>query len=156
MSGRWRSLTRTYISPSWTSEPNSLASQIVADLSDVVVVARCATSTTAARLKISSFKDQLLSIISTAGQFSEMIDKVVSADFAVTAPPPLQAFEETTMEREDVDDYDDKGKINGVAAGQKVLCSTQLGMMKRVQRESGKETLTVVKAKVLLESFLDG
>ena len=58
------------------------------------------------------------------------------------------------MEREDVDDYgNDKGKINGVAAGQKVLCSTRLGITKRVQWESGRE-VTVVKAKVVLESFL--
>ena len=56
---------------------------------------------------------------------------------------------------EDVDDYD-QGKTSGTAAGQKVLCSTQLGMTKRVRWESGKEVLTAVKAKVVLESFLSG
>ena len=56
---------------------------------------------------------------------------------------------------EDVDDYD-QGKTSGAAAGQKVLCSTQLGMTKRVHWESGKEVLTAVKAKVVLESFLSG
>ena len=155
MSGRWRALTRSYISPTWTSNASSLALQIVADLSEIVVVAGCAASTQAANSKLSSFKDKVLSIISIAGQLSEMIGKVVSADFTVVAPEAHQVFEETTMEKEDVDDYHkDKGKTNG-SAGHKVLCATQLGMTKRVQNESEKETLTVVKAKVVLESFLD-
>ena len=137
------------------SDPTSVTSRIVADLSDVVILARCAASN-AGNSKVSPFEDKVLSIVSIAGQFSEMIGKVVSADFAVTAPLPLQVFEETTME-EDVDDYDkDHGKGSKAAASQKVLCSTQLGMTKRVQRESEKETLVVVKAKVVLESFLDG
>ena len=138
------------------SDPTSITPQIVADLSDVVMVAGCAASPASASSKLASFEDKVSSIISVAGRFNEMIGKVVSADFAVIAPPPLRAFEGTIME-EDVDDYDrDHSKASGAAAGQKVLCSTQLGMTKRVERESGKETLTVVKAKVVLESFLDG
>ena len=160
MSGRWRALTRTYISPTWMSNASSLPTQILADLSDLVVVAGCASSSSpqAASLKLSQFKDRILTIVSIAGQLSEMIGKVLSADFTLIAPAPRQAFEEPTMEKEDVDDYekDTKGKRNQTAAGHKVLCTTQLGMTKRVQRESTKETLTVVKAKVVLESFLDG
>ena len=152
MSGRWRSLTRTYISASWMSDSNTLTSRIIAGLSDVVVVAGCAASTDAASSKISSFKDKISSIISTARRLNDMIAKVVSADFIVTAPSPLELFQETTME-EDVDDYD-QGKTGGAAVGQKVMCSTQLGMTKRVQWESRKEVLTAVKAKVVLESFL--
>ena len=155
MSGRWRSLTRAYISPTWRSDTNALTQRVVAELSDIVVVAGCAASTAAATSKISSFKDNVLSIISIAGQFSEMIGKVVSADFEIMAPLPLQEFEGNTME-EDADDYDKGSETDGTAAGQKVLCSTQLGMTKRMQREQGKETLTVVKAKVALESLLDG
>ena len=155
MSGRWRSLTRAYISPTWKSDTNALTQRVVTELSDIIVVAGCAASTAAASSKVSSFKDKVLSIISIAGQFSEMIGKVVSADFEIVAPQPLQEFEENTME-EDADDYDKDGRTDGTAAGQKVLCSTQLGMTKRMQREQGKETLTVVKAKVALESLLDG
>jgi hypothetical protein len=86
-------------------------------------------------------------IISIAGQFSKMIGEVVSADFEVLVVRPLQIFEETAME--DVD-----GPC-GTATGEKVLCSTELGMTKRVQMESGGEDrLTVMKAKVILESFI--
>ena len=78
----------------------------------------------------------------------------MSVDFEVFAVRPLEMFEETTME----DDFDEgKGVLSGTATGQKVLCSTQLGMTKRIQRESGdKDRLTILKAKVILESFLDG
>jgi hypothetical protein len=78
-----------------------------------------------------------------------MIGEVVSADFEVLVVRPVQMFEEATME-----DMDDP---RGTATGQKVLCSTELGMTKRMQVESGeKGRLTVMKAKVFLESFLDG
>ena len=78
-----------------------------------------------------------------------MIGEVVSIDFEVIVVRPVQMFEETTME--DVDDPRE------TPTGQKVLCSTELGMMKRVQLESGdNDKLTVIKAKVILESFLDG
>ena len=150
ISGRWRSLTRTYISPTCISDPDALTSVIVGGLSDIIVSAGCAASLSAAKSKVSSqFGDKVTSIISIAGQFSKMIGEVVSADFEVLVVRPVQMFEETTME-----DTDDP---RGMATGQKVLCSTELGMTKRMQLESGdKDSLTVVKAKVILESFLDG
>ena len=94
--------------------------------------------------------------MSIAGQLNKMIGEIVSADFQVLVVRPVQIFEETTME----DDMDDSGEGQGVpsgtARGQKVLCSTQLGMVKQTQLESGdKDRLTVIKAKVILESFLD-
>lgn len=84
-----------------------------------------------------------------------MIGEVVSGDFEVLAIRPVKVFEESTME-EDTDDYEGQAMPNGAATSQKVLCSTHLGMTKRMQLESGeKDTLTVMKAKVLLESFLN-
>ncbi|KAF8552289.1 hypothetical protein OG21DRAFT_1486320 [Imleria badia] len=159
ISGRWRSLTRTYISPTSIGNPDSLISDIVAGLSNIVVAAGCAASLSAARSKVSSqFKEKVTSIISIAGQFSKMIGEVVAADFEVLVVRPAQIFEETKMEEDDVDDYEkSQGVSRGTATGQKVLCSTQLGMTKRMQLESGnKDRLTVIKAKVVLESFLDG
>ena len=119
------------------------------------MAAGCATSLSTARSKVSSqFSDKVASIISIAGQLSKMIGEVVSADFAVLAVRPLEMFEETTME----DDFDEgKGVSNGTVTGQKVVCSTQLGMTKQMPVESGdKNRLTVMKANVILESFLDG
>ena len=132
--------------------------QIVANLSEIVVVATCVPSTHAANAKHSLYKDKVLSIISIAGQLSEVVGKVVSADSAVIAPVAHQAFEQTTVE-EDVDDHH-KGKwmANEAASDHKVLCSTQLGTTERVQWQSERETLTVVKAKGCsrIKSFLHG
>ena len=157
ISGRWRSLTRTHIQPTCISHPDSLITPTVDGLSDIVMVAGCAISASDAKTKVSRFGDKVSLIIKLAGQFSKMIGEVVSGDFEVMAIRHDRVFEETTME-EDKDDYDKKhGLANGTAAGQKVLCSTQLGLVKRVPLESGKKkTVSVMKAKVLLESFLDG
>ena len=93
----------------------------------------------------------MASIISIAGQLSKMIGEVVSIDFEVLIVRPAQMFEATTMQ-EDMDEMPSR-----TATGQKVLCTTQLGMTKRVQLESeDNDKLTVIKAKVILESFLDG
>ena len=118
------------------------------------MAAGCATSPSTAESKVSQFENKVASIISCAGQLSKMIGEVLSVDFEVFAVRPLETFEETTME----DDIDEgKGVPNGTAMSQKVLCSTRLGMTKRIQRELGdKDRSTVVKAKVILESFLDG
>ena len=150
ISGRWRSLTRTYISPPCISDPDALTSVTVAGLSDIVVAAGCAASLSTARSKVSpQFGDKVASIISIAGQFSKMIGEVVSADFEVLVVRPDQMFEETTMEE------DGQGVPDGTATGQKVLCSTQLGMTKRVRMESGeKGRLMVMKTRVILEAFL--
>lgn len=135
------------------SNPNLLIASTISGLSDIVVTAGCAISADDAKTKVSRFGDKVLSIIRLAGQFGEMTGEVVSSDFEVFGIRPDEPYEETTME-EDVDDYDEAA--NGTAAGQKVLCSTQLWLTKRIPLEFGeKETLTVMKAKVLLESFLD-
>ena len=153
ISGRWRSLTRTYISPTCISDPDALISVIVEGLSDIIVAAGCVASLSTARSKVSSqFRDKVTSIISIAGQFNKMIGEVVSADFEVLVVRPVQMFEETTME----DDIDNQEVPSGTATGQKVLCSTQLGLTKRVQMESGyKDRFMVMKAKVILESFVE-
>ena len=79
-----------------------------------------------------------------------MIGGLVSADFSVFAVHPAEKFEEMVMENQ-------KGQrvSSGVAGNQKVLCSTHLGLTKRMQLESGREEMsTVIRAKVVLESFL--
>jgi hypothetical protein len=113
------------------------------------VAAGCAASPSTARSTVSTqFGEKVSSIISITGQFSKMIGEVVSADFEVLVVRPVQMFEEATME-----DTDDPHRT---ATGQKVLCSTELGMTKRMQLDSGdKDCMTVVKAKVFLESFLE-
>ena len=149
-SGRWRSLTRTYIKPMYGSDPNTVISATVARLSDIVVEAGCAASVAAARLTVSSkFKDRISFILSIADKFSKTVGDVISADFNVFVVHHPVLFEEMTMEI-------DKGQRypTGLARNE-VMCSTHLGLTRRMQLESGKkETSTVVRAKVVLEPFL--
>ncbi|KAG8215926.1 hypothetical protein J3R82DRAFT_7900 [Butyriboletus roseoflavus] len=129
------------------SDPKTLISVVMEGLSDIVVAAGCAPSSSAAMSKVSSqFGDKVSSITSIAGQFSKMIGEVVSADFEVLAVGPSETFEASTMEKDGGD-----GKAGRTAAGGKVLCTTDLGMRKRVQLVSGKsDTLTLIKSKVVL------
>ena len=117
------------------------------------MAAGCAISHSAVNSKVPRFEDKVSSIIKLAGQLSKMIGEVVSGDFEVAFGRPDEPFEETTME-EDKDDYDE---AYGVSDETGVLCTTQLGLVKWVPLESGgKQKVPVLKAKVLLKSFLDG
>ena len=124
----------------------------MAGLSDIVVAAGCATSVAAARSTVSSrFEDRISFILSIAEKLRKMIGDVISADFSVFAVHPAEKFEEMIMENQ-------KGQkmSSGVARNQKVLCSTHLGLTKRMQLELGREEMsTVIRAKVVLESFLN-
>ena len=150
--GRWRSLTRTYVVPTYRSSANTLTSATMAGLSDVVVAAGCLKTAAAARVVVESkFEDRISFILSTAGNFSKIVGEIISADFNVFVVRPVEKFDGTMMEV-------DKGQRipSRTAMNQKVLSSTHIGLTKRIRLESGREdTSTVVKAKVVLESLLD-
>ena len=152
IAGRWRSLTRTYIVSIPRGNLNPVVLAAVEGLSDIAVVAGCATSVAGARPTVlSKFEDRISIILSTAGTLSKMIGEIISADFNVFAVDPVEKFEGTMME-------EDKGQGNprGTATTQRVLSSTHLGLTKRIQLESGKEDIsTVIRAKVVLEPFPD-
>ena len=150
--GRWRSLTRTYVVPTYRSSANTLTSATMAGLSDVVVAAGCLKTAAAARVVVEyKFEDRISFILSTAGNFSKIVGEIISADFNVFVVRPVEKFDGTMMEV-------DKGQRipSRTAMNQKVLSSTHIGLTKRIRLESGREdTSTVVKAKVVLESLLD-
>ena len=152
IAGRWRSLTRTYMVPTHRNNPNHIVMAAVEGLSDIVVVAGCATSVAGARSTVSSkFEDRISFILATVGTFSKMIWETISADFKVFAVAPVEKFERAMME-------EDTGQImpRGTSMTQRVLSSTHLGLTKRIRLESGKEDIsTVIKAKVVLEPFPD-
>ncbi|KAG9315345.1 WD40-repeat-containing domain protein [Chiua virens] len=149
--GQWRSLTRTYIFPELASDPDGLITATVQGLVDIAVAAGCAVSVSAARSKISSrFRNRISLIISTAGELSKSIGDALAADFKLLAVQPAQVFDETTME---VD------RARGTLRGQKVLCTTHLGLSKEVLTESPEKrnrlaVTTVIKSKVLLNASL--
>ncbi|KAG9312508.1 WD40-repeat-containing domain protein [Chiua virens] len=125
ISGRWRSLTYACISPTCSSNPDMLIMPTMDGLLDIIVVAGCAPSTSAAREMISSkFRDRISFILTTAGQLSKSIMDALSADYRVETVRPAEMLDEGTME------------VNSVGGrksrSQRVLCTTQMGLSKEV------------------------
>ena len=85
------------------------------------------------------------------------MNRVVSGDFGVLVVRPGEMFRCETMEEES----DGSGggvqvALDGAETSQTVLCTSELGLTKWVQLGTGeKKTKPVIKAKVILESFLD-
>ena len=93
-------------------------------------------------------------LVELAARLGKMFDEVISSDFEVFIALPEAEFDDKMME-EDAD-----GKQVEVKE-KTVLCATHLGLVKRMAMgtslwEKGKkQEITVLKAKVLLQSFLD-
>ena len=103
------------------------------------------------------FEKKILTAVSLAVRLNQMIGGVVSGDFELFVVPPGETFHGGTMV-EDTDGSGDgvQGTPDGTEAAQTVLCASEFGLTKLVQLGTGeKETKTVIKAKVILESFLD-
>lgn len=103
------------------------------------------------------FGNKILSAVSLAGRLNEMIGGVISGDFEVFIVRPGETFHGGIME-EDIDGSGEEvqGTPSGTGTAQTVLCTSELGLTKRIQLGTGKkETKMVIKAKVILESFLD-
>lgn len=100
-----------------------------------------------------TLEKKILSAVTLAGRLNQMIGEVVSGDFEVFVVRPGEKFHEGRME--DIDDS--ANGVPGTPGGtpQTVLCTSELGLTKRIQLGTGeRETTTVIKAKVVPESFL--
>ena len=104
----------------------------------------------------SMFEKKILTAVSLAVRLNQMIGGVVSGDFEVFVVRPGEMFQGGMME-EDTDGSGDgvQGTPGETETAQTVLCTSEFGLTKWVQLGAGKETKTVIKAKVILESFLD-
>ena len=101
----------------------------------------------------SQFEQRISSLVELAVRLGKMFDEVISSDFEVFIARPGEKFEDKVMEDTDGDQVGVKEET--------VLCATHLGLVKRMPMgtslwEKGKkQKITVLKAKVLLQSFLD-
>ena len=98
------------------------------------------------------FEERITLLVELAGLLGKMFDEVISSDFEVFIAGPGEKFEDKMMD-----------DVNGNQAGiqeASVLCTTHLGLIKRIPvgtlwEKGKKEKITVLKAKVLLESVLN-
>ena len=98
------------------------------------------------------FEEKITLLVELAGLLGKMFDEVISSDFEVFIAGPGEKFEDKTMEDADGD--------QAVIQEASVLCVTHLGLIKRLPvgtlwERGKKKKITVLKAKVLLESFLN-
>ena len=83
-----------------------------------------------------------------------MLETMISSDFEVFIAQPGEKFEDAMMENTDGDQAGFKEEV--------VLCATHLGLVKRMPmgtspwEKGDKRKTALLKAKVLLQSFLDG
>lgn len=141
-----------HIVHNWATHPESLVKGIIAGLSDILLAAGCSATQPDVISKVTSkFEGKITLLVELAGRLNKLFDDVISSDFEVFTICPGEKFESKKMEDPDGDQV-------GVQEGP-VLCATQLGLIKRIPMgtlwEKGrKQKVTVLKAKVLLESFL--
>ncbi|KAG9313678.1 hypothetical protein JVU11DRAFT_6023 [Chiua virens] len=151
VSGRWRVLTRGHIDQNYITHPESLIKRIIKDLSDILLVTGCTAPRSDIISKItSSFREKIVSLVELAGRLNKIFDDVISSDYEIFIVQPGEKFVDNIMEDTD------GGQV--VVEG-KVLCATHLGLSKQVPvgtlwDQGEKQWMTVLKTKVLLESFL--
>ncbi|KAG9309957.1 WD40-repeat-containing domain protein [Chiua virens] len=125
----WRSLTSTNI-PVSTENSDTLVPHVMQCLSDIVVAAGCAASASDIQSKMSpKFWCNILSIISTAEKLRDSIGGALAADFKVALAHPGQALDRNRMV------VDHQTGLRMPARGM-VLCTTRLGLIKKVVGES--------------------
>lgn len=125
------------------------------DLSDILLAAGCTAPQSEVMSKLTSrFEGRIASLVELAARLGKMFADVVSSDFEVLIARPGDKFEDRTMEDADDEQIGIRAEV--------VLCATHLGLVKRAPTvgtslwEKGqKQKITVLKAKVLLESFLN-
>ncbi|KAI9569171.1 hypothetical protein HD554DRAFT_2020913 [Boletus coccyginus] len=153
VSGRWRSLARVHIVHNWVSHPESLVKGIIAGFSDILLAAGCTAPQSDITSKVTSkFEQKIALLVELAGRLNKLFDEVISSDFEILVVRPGEKFESKNMEDTD----SDQAGLQDAS----VLCATHLGLIKRVPvgtlwEKGRKQKMTALKAKVLLESFLD-
>lgn len=122
-------------------------------ISDILLAAGCTAPQSDIVPNVTSkFEEKIASLVELAGRLNRMFDEVISGDFEVVVVRPGEKFDGKKME--DADD--------GPAGIEKapVLCTTHLGLLKRIPvgtlwERGKKQKMVVLKAEVLLESFLN-
>ena len=124
--------------------------QTIADIADIMLAAGCNTARDDLSSKITSqFEEKITSLVRLAGSLQMMLEN--ASDFKVFIAPSGGRFDDAEFEDENADDAE-----GVITQGGLVLCATSIGLIKQVPSGVGqKERVMVLKAKVLLESFLD-
>lgn len=158
ISGRWRALTRGNMPRKQRDEPqltSLLTTKILSGLVDILLAAGCNASQAELVTALSSkFGDKISFLVTLAVRVNKIVgEDVTSGDLEVLAVPPASLFDPASME----DVYNEASS----GTGARVLCTTDLGLRKRVrvfmtgEKEKQWALTTLLKPKVALESVVE-
>ncbi|KAF7982972.1 hypothetical protein HWV62_24562 [Athelia sp. TMB] len=157
VSMNWRALTRTLVRSMLHGQAPDISSRVMPiltdNLVDVLLVAGCQGNRAHIHDLLSNkFSSRISNIITLAIRLNEITgEEITSCDLKVAAYSSGVDFDAKIME----DGYDD-GKWHGLAWEQpRVLCTTELGLHKKVPTSSEKawKKVLVVKPKIVLSSL---
>ncbi|KAG6331425.1 hypothetical protein ID866_7666 [Astraeus odoratus] len=160
--GRWRALTRANIPQVAQLDELQLASlltaKIFSGLADILLVAGCNASQSELVAALSAkFNEKVSFLVSLSMRINKIIgEDVTSGDLEILTVPPAATFDSSAME-----DVYNEGTPGRPGVGTKVLCTTDLGLRKRVRvavtgdKEKHWAITTLLKPKVALESVVD-
>ena len=124
----------------------SLTGQTIADIGDIMLAAGCNAARDDLLSRITSeFGERITSLVKLAGRFQMMLEK--ARNFKVFIARSGGAFDGAEFKDESADDTEDV-----ITQSAPVLCATSIGLIKQIPLG---EKVVVLKAKVLLESFLE-
>lgn len=158
ISGRWRALTRGNIPRRQRDElqlTSLLTTKILSGLVDILLAAGCNANQPELITTLSSkFSDKISFLVTLAVRVNKIVgEDVTSGDLEVLTVPPASLFDPSSME----DVYNEASS----RAGARVLCTTDLGLRKRVrvsttgEKEKQWAVTTLLKPKVALESVVE-
>ncbi|KAL4079004.1 hypothetical protein J3A83DRAFT_4086569 [Scleroderma citrinum] len=160
ISGRWRALTRANIPQGQRDDlqlSSLLTSKILSGLADILLAAGCNASQSELVSALSvKFGDKVSFLVAQAIRVNKIIgEDVTSGDLEILTIPPATVFDNLSME-----DVYNEGVLTH-SGGARVLCTTDLGLLKRVrvgttgEKERQWAVTTLLKPKVALESVVD-
>ncbi|KAI5995306.1 hypothetical protein F5J12DRAFT_726162 [Pisolithus orientalis] len=158
ISGRWRALTRANIPRRQCDElqlTSLLTTKILSGLADILLAAGCNASQAELVTALSSkFREKVLFLVTLAVRVNKIVgEDVTSGDLEVLTVPPASLFDPANME----DVYNEAAS----GTGARVLCTTDLGLRKRVrismtgEKEKQWAVTTLLKPKVALETVVE-
>lgn len=158
ISGRWRALTRANIPRRQCDElqlTSLLTTKLLSGLADILLAAGCNASQAELVTALSSkFREKVLFLVTLAVRVNKIVgEDVTSGDLEVLTVPPASLFDPANME----DVYNEAAS----GTGARVLCTTDLGLRKRVrismtgEKEKQWAVTTLLKPKVALETVVE-
>jgi hypothetical protein len=148
VAGRWRALTRQSIQRAGPDTAEILSRRIINSLSDILLCAGLSDEREKAERMVMDGVGSNLSLVTELAQKLNKVigEEITSCDLRVTKGREVSPTENESCT---------EGGGGSVAGGKSIICTTELGLSKRVKTEGKQEETILLQPAVELEGFLD-